>query len=143
MKFCGRFPKHLDKVMRWRCKLYGSYSYGHGICLYTVPASVAGGANLMCTSVYLALVDMVRSGRPLPLQLHLQLDNTTSENKCLTALRFAAWLVARGYVREVRIFFLYKGHTHTILDDNQESVWGRNWLGSPASLCGARRALGS
>ena len=57
-----------------------------------------------------------KADRPLPEELHLQLDNTVGENKCVIMFVFAGWLVQMRYVKRVRIFFLMKGHTHVIID---------------------------
>lgn len=50
--------------------------------------------------------------------LHLNMDNTTAENKNLMMLAFLVWLVATGRFRSARGFFLPKGHTHTWLDQS-------------------------
>ena len=75
--------------------------YGYGMNCYVVHESVGGGANLSCTCIYLTLIDMKNAGRPLPEEIHLQLDNTCSENKCTTMFCFAAWLVAKGWCDRV------------------------------------------
>jgi len=62
------------------------------------------------------MLNMVFEGRPLPEEIHLQLDNTTSENKTLVMFLFAGWLVENKWCTRVRIFFLGKGHTHVIID---------------------------
>jgi len=48
--------------------------------------------------------------------LHIQLDNTTAENKNLVMVSMASWLVKSGKVKRVRVFFLLVGHTHIIID---------------------------
>ena len=79
-------------------KLYGVFVYGYGMNCYVVHESVGGGANLSSTCIYLTLLDAVKSGRPLPEELHFQLDNTAAENKCMTMFCFAGWLVKKGWV---------------------------------------------
>ncbi len=61
-------------------KLYGVFLYGYGMNCYLVHESVGGDANLSCTCMYLTLMDAHKAGRPLPEELHLQLDNTVGEN---------------------------------------------------------------
>ena len=48
--------------------------------------------------------------------LHLQLDNTTAENKNNTVVGLMALLVAWNIFQEVTIFFLHVGHTCNDLD---------------------------
>lgn len=97
----GRVPKELDNRANWRSKLFGTYAYGDGLRLMFVHESVATGANLCIHAVYCTLMEMVKKGRPLPCLIHLQLDNTTSENKNVHMIRFAGWLVANGWCKQV------------------------------------------
>ena len=48
---------------------------------------------------------------PLPEVLYLQLDNTTSQNKCVVLLFFCALLVALGIFAKIKVSFLPVGHT--------------------------------
>jgi len=50
------------------------------------------------------------------LNFHLQLDNTTGENKNWIVITFVAWLLEMDYFSTGRIFFLLKGDTKTELD---------------------------
>ena len=115
-KLRKRPPKELATKELFCSKLYGVFLYGYGMSCYVVHESVGGGANLNCTCTYLTLIDALKSGRPIPEEIHLQLDNTTGENKCVTVICFAGWLVKMGFCRRVRLFFLPKGHTHVIID---------------------------
>lgn len=115
-KLRQRLPKELATKELFCSKLYGVFVYGYGMNCYVIHESVGGGANLSSTCIYLTLLDAVKSGRPLPEELHFQLDNTSAENKCSTMFCFAGWLVKNGWVKRVRIFFLAKGHTHVIID---------------------------
>ena len=49
-------------------------------------------------------------------QLHIQLDNTKSDNKNYLMIAMSAWLVKTGRFKRVRVFFLLVGHTHVIID---------------------------
>ena len=62
------------------------------------------------------LSDLYAEFGTLPLGLHLQLDNTSRENKNQKMLRFAIMLVAKKVFRWVCLSFLVTGHTHTGLD---------------------------
>jgi len=76
---------------------------------------VHGGGNLTCTVIYLTLLALSEK-KDLGKDLHVQLDNTTSENKNWIVMCFVGWLVQMGYFRTARVFFLLKGDTKTELD---------------------------
>lgn len=84
--------------------------------VFVARAALGGGANLICTVLMLTLSAHVVLGRPLGKRLHLQLDNTTSENKNKTLLGFVALLVAWEVFDSATIFFLPVGHTYNELD---------------------------
>jgi hypothetical protein len=52
---------------------------------------------------------MARRGGSLPPRVHIQLDNTGRENKNAYVLGFCTWLVALGFVDEIRLSFLPVG----------------------------------
>ena len=62
------------------------------------------------------LSDLYTEFGTLPLGLHLQLDNTSRENKNQKMLQFAILLVAKKVFRWVCLSFLVTGHTHSGLD---------------------------
>lgn len=78
--------------------------------------ALSGGPNLVFTVLLLSLRAHINLGRPLGTKLHLQLDNTTAENKNSTVLGVVALLVAWGVFREASIFFMTVGHTYNELD---------------------------
>lgn len=84
--------------------------------VYIAREALGGGPNLVCTVLCLSILEHIHMGRPLGTKLHLQLDNTTSENKNLTVIGFVALLVAWGVFREATIFFMPVGHTYNELD---------------------------
>lgn len=84
--------------------------------VFVARAALGGGANLICTVLMLTLAARLALGRPLGRVLHLQLDNTTSENKNRTLLGFVALLVAWGVFDSATVFFLPVGHTYNELD---------------------------
>ena len=71
---------------------------------------------MVSTVLLLSLMRHVELGRPLGARLHLQLDNTTAENKNKTLLGTVGLLVAWGVFEEVVVFFLPVGHTFNELD---------------------------
>ena len=144
-KLRKRAPKELATKSLFASKLYGVFLYGFGMNCYLVHESVGGGSNLTCTAIYLTIQDAVRAGRPLPEELHISLDNTTGENKCVTVICFAGWLVKNKWVTCVRIFFLMKGHTHVIIDQAFGSITkfirSRSVLSVPQLLSGIRQVI--
>lgn len=89
---------------------------GVGMYVFIARQALGGGPNLVCTVLWLSILEHIKTGRPLGTKLHLQLDNTTSENKNLTVIGFVALLVAWGVFREATIFFMPVGHTYNELD---------------------------
>lgn len=84
--------------------------------VFIAHAALGGGPNLVCTVLILTLAVHVQLKRPLGRRLHLQLDNTTSENKNNTLLGCVALLVAWGVFEDATVFFLPVGHTYNELD---------------------------
>lgn len=70
----------------------------------------------MCTVLMLALDTHATLGRPLGRQLHVQLDNTTAENKNRTLIGLVALLVAWHVFDSATVFFMPVGHTYNDLD---------------------------
>ena len=93
-----------------------SYAYGYGITPFLVHNSQKGGANLTWTVLWLTLCAMRRRFGVYPEELHLQLDNTTGENKNEATVCMAAYLVQSRRIKRVRVFFLPVGHTHIVID---------------------------
>ena len=108
--------KKLDPNNRWQSKVEGVLDAGVGMMAYIARTCIGGGANLVCTVMMLALFCHHKLGRSLGHVFHLQLDNTTSENKCLCVIACVALLVHRRYFLQGRIFFLHVGHTYNDLD---------------------------
>ena len=108
--------KELQNVPWYGMKLMATYAPGFGFTPFLVHDSMFSGANLLWTVVWLTLCSMQQHYGYLPQELHLQLDNTSGENKNITMLAMASWLVRAGYFKRVRVFFLLVGHTHIIID---------------------------
>lgn len=106
----------MDGTTRWQSKLEGVLDAGVGMHVFIAHAAIGGGANLVCTVLLLTLLKRVELGRPLGSILHLQLDNTTGENKNATVFGFMALLVHWGVFNEAVVFFMPKGHTFNLLD---------------------------
>lgn len=108
--------KDLQNVPWYGMKLMATYAPGFGFSPYLVHDSMFSGANLLWSVVWLTLCSMRDHYGYLPAELHLQLDNTSGENKNNTMVAMASWLVHAGYFKRVRVFFLLVGHTHIIID---------------------------
>lgn len=108
--------KKLDGKGRWQSKLEAVLNAGVGMMVYLCRVSLGCGANLVCTVLFLSLMTHYELGRPFGRRLHLQLDNTTSENKNSTLIGAVALLVAWGVFDEAVIFFMPVGHTYNELD---------------------------
>lgn len=108
--------KKLDGTHRWQSKVEGVLDAGVGMLAYIAHAALGGGPNLVCTVLLLTLFHHVAVGRPLGSRLHVQLDNTTAENKNVTLIGVVGLLVAWGWFEEATIFYLPVGHTYNELD---------------------------
>ena len=108
--------KRMEFTNRWQSKIEGVLDAGVGMMVYVARAGLGGGANLVCTVLMLALFCHNRLGRPLGRSLHLQLDNTTAENKNNVVFGVVGWLVWMCYFDEAVIFFMHVGHTYNDLD---------------------------
>lgn len=100
-------------ILMQTCLRFGA---GVGMYIFLAREALGGGPNLVCTVLLLSLRAHINVGRPLGAKLHLQLDNTTAENKNNTVLGLVALLVAWGVFREASIFFMTVGHTYNELD---------------------------
>ena len=135
-----RRAKELNNIPFFGLKLMATYAPGYGFTPFLVQDASKTGANLMWTVVWLTITAMQAHYGYLPDELHLQLDNTSGENKNETMLLIAAWLQSIGYFKRVRVFFLMVGHTHVIIDQIfgviTKYIKGRELLNVPA-LCNA------
>ena len=111
---------------RLKQKLFGTFAFGAGSRIWLVPPCIKAGADLTITIVHIAvLAALAERGGILPQELHLQLDNTSGDNKNEAMVLYAAWLVQTGQALRVRLFFLPKGHTHILIDQ----LFGRITVG--------------
>jgi hypothetical protein len=101
---------------KFKLKLTATYAFGYGFIPYLSHESLHHGPNLVWTVIWLSICRLKKHYGGYPDLLFLLLDNTTGENKTEVMLAFASWLVGTKRVKQVRVFFLYVGHTHIIID---------------------------
>jgi hypothetical protein len=112
----GRADKAMSSCPKFSFHLMATYAYGFGFLPFLVHDSLKGGGNLTWTVLWLTLCRMRDHYGFWPDELHIQLDNTSGENKNDLMVAMCSWLVATGRVKRVRVFFLQVGHTHILID---------------------------
>lgn len=117
--------KSLEGAPRWSSKIMGLLLAGHGMRAYVARAALGGGPNLSLTVLYLGLIALVESGRPLGTVFNVLLDNTGEANKNNEMMFFLAWLVAMDYFEESSFFCMIKGHTYSKIDQTFRALIGQ------------------
>jgi hypothetical protein len=104
-------------------KLLGVLAHGYGFYGGWCLPRYEGGSSLVCTTL-LRVIQLIRDRREgsLPPVLLIQADNCGRENKNQFMVAFLGWLVWKGYFKEVRMYFLQVGHTHSIIDQRFSQV---------------------
>jgi hypothetical protein len=107
--------KALASLQRIKTHVTGVIMHGHTpSCLLFVDfLDVPHDPNLTCHVINQSLLSLKGA---IPRTLHLQLDNTSKENKNSTVLTYLAILVAQGVFDSVTVNFLPVGHTHEDID---------------------------
>lgn len=115
-----------DEGMPLVAKLLGAIAYGHGWWGFWSFPEWSPSSNLTLTALCQMFRDITGGdpsasevpalGAGLPPHLHLQMDNTSRDNKNHYLIGFAGMLVAERIFQEVRVFFLPVGHTHNEID---------------------------
>lgn len=83
---------------------------------YMVDDAVVGGGNVTAELIWRTLLKLQELRQIWAEDLHVQLDNTSKDNKNHTVFGFLAWLVAEGHFVNATISFLPVGHTHEDID---------------------------
>ena len=118
---CPRHPhqksKDLESMQRPRLRCNACIMHGLEVLVVVSRADFPKSTNVTCEIVAHMLTRARARGLDLRhVKVHLQLDNTSSSNKNVVLLRFLAYLVGAGFVREAEADFLRKGHTHEDID---------------------------
>ena len=83
---------------------------------YMVDDAVVGGGNVTVEVIWRTLLKLQELRQIWPEHLHVQLDNTSKDNKNHTVFGFLAWLVEEGHFAKAIVSFLPVGHTHEDID---------------------------
>ena len=70
--------------------------------------------NIVCAAILHGMNLWIGTGRPLPPNLHVQLDNCSGDNKNHTVLGFLAHLVGMGIFAGVQVRLSHKGLLYTL-----------------------------
>ena len=108
--------KALDSFPRPALHVAGVWCHGHSLQLGVSTPDVPKDSNTNIEMLSIMLDSVLGKGKQLPQHLHLQLDNTSRENKNQKVFRWCMVLVLRGVFRSVSLNFLRKGHTHEDID---------------------------
>jgi hypothetical protein len=111
-------PTSLKDAELPRMKIVSVLNHGRGTYVFAVPPGEQHGANMTCSILLKSIsYGFERFGaEQRPVFLHLQMDNTSGENKNHTTLRFLAWLIFKGVFKEIELQFLPVKHTHDDYD---------------------------
>ena len=83
---------------------------------YMVDDAVIGGGNVTVEVIWRTLIKLQELRQIWAEDLHVQLDNTSKDNKNHTVFGFLAWLVAEEHFVNATVSFLPVGHTHEDID---------------------------
>ena len=105
----------------------GCIAHGRDTYAYTCPPHIAQGHNVTIQVLDRVLLDIKRKEGSLPPILHIQLDNTTKQNKGKFLMAYLGYLVRQGVIKEAYCNFLPVGHTHEDVDQffSRISVFSR------------------
>ena len=117
-----RFPftksKDVEGMQRPRLHVNVAMCHGHEILVTVSDANFPKDTNGTCEVIAHMLTRLSRQQQVAVHRcaLHVQLDNTSAQNKNNILLGFLAWLTTRGVTLASEADFLRKGHTHEDVD---------------------------
>ena len=117
-----RFPftksKDLEGMQRPRLHVNVAMCHGHEILVTVSDANFPKDTNGTCEVIAHMLTRLSRQQQVAVHRcaLHVQLDNTSAQNKNNILLGVLAWLTTRGRTLASEADFLRKGHTHEDVD---------------------------
>ena len=106
----------------------GCIAHGRDTYAFTCPPHIGQGHNVTIQVLDRVLTDIKRAEGRVPPILHIQLDNTTKQNKGRYLMAYLGYLVHMGVVQEAYCNFLPVGHTHEDIDQffSRVSVYTRH-----------------
>ena len=108
--------KTSTEAYKAKIHLTGVIAHGRETFIYTCPGHVKQGHNVTIQAVWDTIDHIKKTDGYLPEVLHMQLDNTTKQNKGRFLAAFAESLVEGGVFKRVYFSFLPVGHTHEDID---------------------------
>lgn len=108
--------KALEKFPRPALHVAGVWAHGHSLHLAISNPDVPKDSNSNIETIARMIDTVLAQHGTLPLNLHLQLDNSARENKNQKLFRLLMILVQKGVFRTIQAAFLRKGHTHEDID---------------------------
>eukprot|EP00969_Alexandrium_andersonii_P058739 2588549-Alexandrium_andersonii.AAC.1 len=109
--------KAFDKLVRPELHLIGSWAIGASLHMAVTDENVKKDSDCQIEIMSRTLESVFeRSGRMLPLGLHMQADNCSREFKNKYCLRMGILLVLTKVLRWVTFGFLRTGHSHECID---------------------------
>jgi hypothetical protein len=117
-----------DATPKIKMHILGCIAHGRDTYAFTCPPHIAQGHNITIQVIDRVLLDILdKEGAIAPI-LHIQLDNTTKQNKGRFLMAYLAYLVQEGVIKEAYCNFLPVGHTHEDIDQffSRVSVYCRH-----------------
>jgi hypothetical protein len=105
-----------DACPKVKMHVLGCIAHGRDTYAFTCPPHIAQGHNITIQVIHEVLLEIKRSEGRIPPILHIQLDNTTKQNKGRFLMAYLAYLVQQGVIKEAYCNFLPVGHTHEDID---------------------------
>ena len=117
-----------DATPKIKMHILGCIAHGRDTYAFTCPPHIAQGHNITIQVLDRVLLDIKRKEGAIPPILHIQLDNTTKQNKGRFLMAYLAYLVQEGVIKEAYCNFLPVGHTHEDIDQffSRVSVYCRH-----------------
>ena len=117
-----------DACPKIKMHILGCIAHGRDTYAFTCPPHIAQGHNITIQVLDRVLLDIKKKEGSIPPILHLQLDNTTKQNKGRFLMAYLAFLVQQGVIKEAYCNFLPVGHTHEDIDQffSRVSVFTRH-----------------
>lgn len=114
--------KDFSNWVRPRLHVAGLICHGHFIDVTVGDADLPKDSSMTVEALAAAITRLHHQGVDLSsVNLHIQVDNTTRENKNNAVLRFLAALVGTRRLKSAHLQFLSAGHTHEDIDQ----LWGQ------------------